>query len=131
MSDLNHLLREIQFKTISPELFDRIADETAESIADSKPKHNKPTQLRRFYDEIVMWHDKLKNNSDKYPEYIPFIKMLNAKVAYSKGRDHVDENYKKLMSHCLRQLDNEDVKTFFNFKLFMEAFMGFYKSYKR
>ncbi len=132
MNNLDYLLKEIQFTTISPELFDCIADKTADFIAESgNGNKNNPTQLRRFYDEIVMWHDKLKNNSDKYPEYIPFIKMLNAKVAYSKGRDHVDENYKKLMSHCLRQLDNEDVKTFFNFKLFMEAFMGFYKSYKR
>ena len=130
MSNIQHILPRITFDKISADLFDSIANEAARSVADSKNHVNKPTQLRRFYDEIVMWNDKLQNHRDKYPEYIPFIKMLNAKVAYAKGRNHVDDNFKDLMSHCMSELDNTNVETFFHFKLFMEAFMGFYKSHK-
>lgn len=51
--------------------------------------------------------------------------MLNAKAAYAKGRNHVTENFVRLISHCLNQVD--DIETLRNFKLFFEAFLGFYK----
>jgi CRISPR-associated protein Csm2 len=134
-------LKQISFATRSPDLFDRIADETAECIAQNK-KSNKSTQLRKYYDELCMWEQKIKqidkqlkdekgkdekDKVDKYKEYLPLIKMLNAKVAYAYGRNElVDKNFVDLMRHCLGQL-TEDKKTFETCKLFFEAFMGFYK----
>ena len=120
---------------LNKELFNRIASETAKTIAGNPSKHvNKSTQLRRFYDEIVMWEhktmllanikDKAKQQ-DKFNEMLPFIKMLNAKAAYAEGRKLVDKNYVNLISHCLAQV--EDQISMKHFKLFMEAFMGFYK----
>jgi CRISPR-associated protein Csm2 len=119
---------------IDPELFDGIADKTAKFIAtpvDEKKdgQKNKSTQLRKYYDELSMWEQKIKQNPEKYSEFLPLIKMINAKVAYANGRKLVDDNFLILMRHCLSQL-TEDKKTFENCKLFFEAFMGFYKVYK-
>ena len=115
----------IQLQPVSAELFDDVAKRTAVTIAGNS-RSNKPTQLRKFYDEIVMWETKVAMHPDKFEEYLPFIRMLNAKVAYAKGRNElVDENFVMLMSHCLGQVNS--VQTMRVFKLFMEAFMGFYK----
>lgn len=115
---------DIQLKNIKAELFDSVAKKAATTIADAK-NTNKPTQLRRFYDEIVLWESKASQHPDKFKEYLPFIRMINAKVAYALGRKLVDENFVSLINEGLRQVDSVD--TMRHFKLFMEAFMGFYK----
>ena len=84
----------IQFKNIEADLFDGVARQAAETIANNKKKElNKPTQLRRFYDEIVMWEAKSAANKDRFSEYLPFIRMINAKAAYALGRNLVDQNF--------------------------------------
>ncbi|MDP2901544.1 MAG: type III-A CRISPR-associated protein Csm2 [Methylovulum sp.] len=118
----------IQFAAKSADLFDEVANQTAITIADSGDK-NKSTQLRKYYDELCMWDQKIKQDKQKYVEYLPLIKMLNAKVAYANGRKLVDDNFVKLMRHCLSQL-NENEESFKTCKLFFEAFMGFYKMHK-
>jgi len=140
----------IDFKKLQTEikgeevfLFDEIADEMAYRISKYEDG-NKSSQLRKYYDEVLMWDKKIKN-PEQYFEYLPLIKMINAKVAYANGRGGnkplVDKNFVDLIRHCLGQLkspdkpENEDSKkkalaTFTNFKLFFEAFMGFYKVYK-
>jgi CRISPR-associated protein Csm2 len=126
----------IKFNGITHELFDSVAMEVAEIISQPKDKNgkfdskkNKSTQLRKYYDELCMWDQKIKQQPEKYKEFLPLIKMLNAKVAYAKGRELVDQNFVDLMRHCLGQL-TEEKKTFETCKLFFEAFMGFYKMYK-
>lgn len=115
----------IDLKSVQADLFDDVARRAAATIAENR-KSNKPTQLRKFYDEIVMWEIKAAMHRDRFGDYLPFIRMLNAKVAYAKGRNNlVDENFVTLMSHCLQQVDS--VESMRVFKLFMEAFMGFYK----
>ena len=114
----------IQLKTIKADLFDNVAQNAATTIADNR-NSNKPTQLRRFYDEIVLWESKVNQQPEKFEEYLPFIRMINAKVAYALGRKLVDPNFVKLINDGLRQVDSVD--TMRHFKLFMEAFMGFYK----
>ncbi len=111
---------------LSPDLFDRIARETAKAIAgDSRNQANKPAQVRQFYDELVMWEEKTRAAPERFPEFLPFIRMLNAKAAYSLGRRHVDRNFTALIACCLGQVD--DPATLRNFKTFFEAFLGFYK----
>ncbi len=125
---------DIKFGTAMPEqLFADIAQEKARTIAAAGGgRKNKSTQLRKFYDELVMWQEKiaLEQNSEarqqRYKEHAPFIKMLAAKVAYARGRDHVDTCFEKLFTHVIRQIDSPD--TLKHAKLFMEAFMGFYKA---
>lgn len=98
---------------------------TNERTAANK-KENKPTQLRRFYDEMCLWHEKVLQKPEEFSTFLPLIKMLKAKVAYAKGRGHVDADYEALLRHCIDQVDSSaklaQCKTFF------EAFMGFYKA---
>lgn len=120
-------------------LFADIAQAAARTIAEAgknkftgRLEKNKPSQLRKFYDELVMWHDKLafEKTADaraaKYRELAPFIKMMNAKVAYARGRGHVDQNFEQLFSHLIRQIACP--ATLKNAKLFMEAVLGFLKA---
>ncbi|MGB0848568.1 MAG: type III-A CRISPR-associated protein Csm2 [Thiolinea sp.] len=115
--------------TINPELFNGVAMRTAQALATGKQFMNKSTQIRRFYDELLMWHSKAEANEAKFAEYLPFIRMLNAKVAYAEGRKHVDANFTLFMQHCLGQVDS--VETLRRFKLFFEAMLGFYKLEKK
>lgn len=128
-------IRGIDFgKDISAELFGDIAQSKARLVAQSgkDSRKNKSTQLRRFYDELVMWNDRVQaeitpeKRAGKYTELAPYIKMLNAKVAYAKGRGHVDDTFVAIYSRCIKQI--QDVETLRHGKLFIEAFMGFYKA---
>ncbi|ESQ14171.1 MAG: type III-A CRISPR-associated protein Csm2 [Thiohalocapsa sp. PB-PSB1] len=109
---------------LDPELFNGIAKRCAKAIGDNKTC-NKPSQLRRFYDELVMWQTKVGADNARFQEVRPFILMLNAKAAYAQGRDLIDPNFVKLLERCLRQAT--DAKTLGYAKLFVEAFLGFYK----
>jgi CRISPR-associated protein Csm2 len=118
-------------KEIDDNLFADIAQAKARAIAEEgRGRKNKSTQLRKFYDELVMWHDKVFEHGidreAKYKELAPFIKMLCAKVTYAKGRDHVSEGFEKLFTHVIRAISGPD--TLKQAKLFIEAFMGFYKA---
>ena len=84
--------------------------------------------MRRFYDEVCLWEEKVRVNEARFNEFLPFIKMLNAKVAYAKGRNLVDSSFTGMMETCLKQVDSPS--TFYSFKTFFEAFMGFYKMHK-
>lgn len=126
-------LERIKFKKgdMPDNIFSDIASEAADYIAEKNSNSNKSTQLRKFYDELVMWHDKVHNEQkekreEKYSELAPYIKMLNAKVAYACGRKLVDEKFKELFTRCIRQIDDPD--TLKNCKLFMEALIGFRKA---
>jgi len=121
---------------LSAELFDTIAKDKAVCIREAGgARINQSTQLRKFYDELVMWFDKvnLERTKDaktlKYTEVEPFIKMMNAKVAYARGRGHVDECFEQMFSHLIRQITDAD--SLKHAKLFMEAFMGFYKAQEK
>jgi CRISPR-associated protein Csm2 len=112
-------------RKIDPELFNSVAQVAARDVADCSPNTNKSTQLRRFYDEIVMWHEKIMLHPEKFDDYLPYVRMLNAKAAYAEGRKLVDGAWVDLVGHCVSQVNS--VETMRSFKLFFEAFMGFYK----
>jgi len=117
---------------LDPNLFADIAQAKARAIAkEGQGEKNRSSQLRKFYDELVMWHDKVfehgvVDRTAKYTELAPFIKMLCAKVTYAKGRGHVSNGFEKLFTHVIRAIDTPG--TLKQAKLFIEAFMGFYKA---
>jgi CRISPR-associated protein Csm2 len=112
-------------KPLDEELFNGTAEYAAQVIAIAD-KSNKPTQLRRFYNELVLWESRVSQRPKMFEEYLPFIRMLNAKAAYAHGRNKlVDENFVKLLQHTLKEVKNAETLT--TCKLFWEAFMGFYK----
>ena len=130
-------------KNLTPELFDKTAENWAKRIAfesdengnilkDSRGTErlskNMPTQLRRFYDELVMWDERgAKPNSD-FNSILPFVYMMKSKVAYARGRGNVDKTFQNFINKMIGQIT--DQKTLNNAKLFMEAMMGFYKQYR-
>ena len=69
----------------SEELFSEIAQENAKRIAEDgkdrwgNQKNNKSSQLRKFYDELVMWHDKVYRHRDYFDagallyEHVPLL----------------------------------------------------------
>jgi CRISPR-associated protein Csm2 len=135
-------------KNLRDDLFFEVAKEKASEIFQGgldqrgNQSKNKSTQLRKFYDELCMWSDKVHSNIKlekdqksepvrkvRYEQSAPFIKMMNAKVAYAKGRGHVDESFEAMFSHCIKTIS--DAETLKHAKLFMEAFMGFYKAQEK
>ena len=107
-------------KALNPDLFDGIARRVAQAIATAAPYANKPAQIRQFYDELVMWEERARQNPDRFADYLPFIRMLNAKAAYAEGRKHVDKTFVALMAHGLRQVENP--ATLRNFNSFSKPF---------
>jgi len=107
------------------ENFARKLDESANAGGRDSGK-NKPTQIRRFYDELVGWHDRIGDDQEKFNQYIAFIKMLNAKAAYAQGRNLVTQDFVNWFKECIAQV--ESPKTLRNFRLHFEAVLGFLKS---
>ncbi len=113
---------------VADDLFSDVAQDMASQL-----QTNTANQVRRFYNELVMWHDKVyaergeAAREAKYQELAPYIKMLNAKVAYAKARKHVDEDFEGMFSRCIKEIN--DATSLKYGKLFMEAFIGFHKVY--
>jgi CRISPR-associated protein Csm2 len=72
-----------------------------------------------------MLQDKVGSSRERFDEHNPFIQMLKAKVAYAEGREKVDNRYASLLRHVVDQAVDEHALK--QARLFMEAFMAFYK----
>ncbi len=112
----------------SPELFNKEAEEFAKSFInrEQRGEMNKATQIRRFYDEPVSWQERVNGNDAEFKKYEAFIKMLNAKVAYAKGRRLVDDTFEKWFRDCIAATTNAHALN--NFRLHFEAVLGFLKA---
>ena len=107
---------------IDPDLFSTKAEALASLVfKESNKKLNNPTQIRKFYDEVL----RFKSNTDEFEVLLPYIKMLNAKAAYAMGRDLMSKSFKDFISTSIKQIENRD--DFEVFANFFEAFIGFYK----
>lgn len=113
----------------SPRLFAEVAERAAAEVAGGDTQKNKASQLRRFYDELVMWQEKVGRDSARFQECEPYIRMMKAKAAYAQGRDHVDANFRALFDRIVDQA--KDADTLRQAKLFFEAFMAFYKVHRK
>jgi len=115
---------------LDPELFNGHAKAAAQEVSRDDPYRNKSSQLRRFYDELINWETRisqqpLDQQAEKFAEFLPFIRMLNAKAAYAEGRKLVDGTFVALLQHTLAEVTSAQSLT--TCKHFWEAFMGFYK----
>jgi CRISPR-associated protein Csm2 len=126
-------------KKIDPKLYSDIAEKMAKDLradydGDKKKKVNKPTQIRKFYDEVQRLNIeanklgfKSAEGQEKRDAVLPMIHMLTAKAVYARGRELVSENFVKFIKdavNCVKE--PEDLSVFANY---FEAFMGFYKFY--
>lgn len=109
------------------DLFSTLAEQAAITVGEAgKAKQkNKSSQLRRFYDELVMWQEKVGSSNEKFTDCEPYIRMLKAKVAYAAGRGHVDSNFRELLNRLIDQSTNAAQLRIA--KLFFEAFLAYYR----
>ena len=108
------------------ELFSKVANEWAAKIASAKPE-TKTTQMRNLYDYVLKLQEKanLKNESDFKAEILPFVKMLNSKVAYANTRKVASKEFVDMINDCVSQVNSKEGLD--TFKLFFEAVLGFSK----
>lgn len=112
-----------------PALFDTAAESIAQRLvaeADRSPTMNKTAQIRRFYDELVGWQERIAGDDEKFHQYEAFIRMLNAKVAYAKGRKLVGEDFERWFRDCIKSTINATALN--HFRLHFEAVLGFLKA---
>lgn len=120
-------------KQLHTDLFSERAEGWAKEISQAgENKKNKATQLRKFYDEVVRFDSIIKGvaadqQMQEFNTMLPYLKMLNAKVAYAEGRDLVSREFKDFIKKSLSKVN--DMDDFNAFAGFFEAFMGFYKYY--
>lgn len=125
---------------LNPTLFSEVAEAEAKKVYSSAEgkgrdvKKNKPTQLRRFFDEIIAFESRYKQMLCKNPgepekvfmQQLPFIHMLIPKVKYAEARNLVSRDFVELVKSAV--VDNlkqsADLKVLTSF---FEAFMGHYK----
>lgn len=130
MSDqLIKLKQLIKLEQLADNIFSDVAEQAAEVISETNKDCNKSSQLRKFYDELLMWNDKVWRSADPtatYAEVAPFVHMMRAKVAYAKGRRHVDDAFVGIFNHMIGQINSP--ATLKHAKLFFEAMLGFRKA---
>ncbi len=128
LNDLSEIKFASDMANLSEKIFSDYAESLAKQIATNGTK-NKRTQIRKFYDEIIMWDDKVNLDNNEYNKSKVLFKMMKAKIAYSLGREYIDENFKNMFNTLIDQVNNAN--TLRQFKLFFEAFMGYYRIEKK
>ncbi|MCM8611167.1 type III-A CRISPR-associated protein Csm2 [Accumulibacter sp.] len=121
-------LNEIDLATCPPdaELFNMRAEAVANRLNQAAGQANRPTQIRRFYDELVGWQERIDGDEEKFAQHLAFIRMLNAKVAYAQGRQLVDEEFVGWFRRCVATTTN--ARALHHFRLHFEAVLGFLKA---
>lgn len=89
------------------------------------------TQIRKFFDQVLDLNNRAKHSDDFDGEILPFVKMLNSKVAYASSRNSsggklINKAFVDMMNSCINQVDSKESLSVF--KLFFEAVIGFHKS---
>ena len=122
-------------KLVTPDLFSDLAEDAAKRVSsEASDKRNKATQLRRFFDDVLTFGSRLKElqgnaQREEFEKTLPYLKMLNAKVAYAKARDLISLEFKDFISISLKQVN--DLDDFKVFNALFEAFMGYYKFFEK
>jgi len=83
------------------------------------------TQYRQFYEKILELNDKAQGLSkvEFDVKILPFVKLLNSKVQYSKSRRHCGEKFEKMMDTSIKAVNSAEELQ--NFKYFLEAVIGY------
>jgi len=131
----------IRERPLNRDLFDGIARSIADSFVRfvDKGNYKKPygvsrTQIRRLYDEVKRFEQKLDGTDETWKKHEPFIRMIKSKLSYNiarakeKAKDSDTANgYKNLsefITKGINQAENEE-----NYRVFtalFEAVYGFY-----
>jgi CRISPR-associated protein Csm2 len=121
--ELQTFLKKINLAKPEPDMFDEIAENIANILKQGSRDKNKSSQIRRFYDELLRYKSHAQGDEEKFNQMLPFIRMLNARAAYAKSRNHVDENFTVFLRALLEQV--RDTSTLENACTTFEAVIGF------
>jgi CRISPR-associated protein Csm2 len=83
------------------------------------------TQFRHFYEKILELNDKAEGLTPNEFEIkiLPFVKLLNSKVQYSKSRRNCGAKFETMMEKSIEAVNS--VTELQNFKYFLEAVIGY------
>ena len=107
------------------ELLGEDAKNIAKLLNDGYGADISTTQFRQFYDKILELNDKAQglSEADFEVKILPFVKLLNSKVQYSKSRRNCGERFEKMMDRSIKKVNSEIELQ--NFKYFLEAIIGY------
>jgi len=130
------LVEDISFKEEDgqlAELFSSKAEEMAKLLNNRERKEReeryKPdistTQYRKFYEKILELNEKAKGLDEVAfkIKVLPFVKMLNSKVQYSKERKHSGSHFVVLMETSIKAVSSAHELQ--NFKYLLESIIGY------
>ena len=112
---MEELVNDISFKESDGKLEDMFstkAEKMAEILNDKNKKGIKSyksdistTQYRKFYEKILELNERAKGLDEEIfkIKILPFVKMLNSKVQYSKERKHCGNAFVKLMETSIKK----------------------------
>jgi len=106
-------------------LFGEDAKAMAKLLNDGYGADISTTQFRQFYEKILELNDKaqgLKPNEFAI-KVLPFVKLLNSKVQYSKSRRNCGDRFETMMDKSIYAV--ESATELQNFKYFLEAIIGY------
>ena len=106
-------------------LFGEDAKDIAKLLNDGYGADISTTQFRQFYEKILELNDKAQGLSEEEfdVKILPFVKLLNSKVQYSKSRRNCGERFEKMMDKSIKVVNS--VEELQNFKYFLEAIIGY------
>ena len=133
---MKKLVEDISFKEEDgqlAELFSSKAEEMAKLLNNRERKEReeryKPdistTQYRKFYEKILELNEKAKGLDEVAfkIKVLPFVKMLNSKVQYSKERKHSGSHFVVLMETSIKAVSSAHELQ--NFKYLLESIIGY------
>ena len=88
------------------------------------------TQLRKFYNDVLIIKTKINNAEDMELEFdiqLPYLNMLRAKVQYSESRKNIkklNSNFKWFINESLSQI--EDLNDFKVFCTLFESVIAYF-----
>ncbi len=113
------------------ELFSSNAKEIASKLSKGG---NTPTQLRRFYEQVVRYYDDIRFQptiplrDEALSRQMPYILMLESRVYEAYSKNKVNKDFKEFIDNCIAQLrSNPNFETLKIFKTLYEAVLGFSK----
>jgi len=132
---MKELVNDISFKESDGKLEDMFstkAEKMAEILNDKNKKGIKSykpdistTQYRKFYEKILELNERAKGLDEEIfkIKILPFVKMLNSKVQYSKERKHCGNAFVKLMETSIKKVNSAHELQ--NFKYLLESIIGY------
>jgi CRISPR-associated protein Csm2 len=127
--ELQDLLKKVDLAKPSAAMFDSVAEQIAKELSSDRRDKNKSAQVRKFYDEIVRYSDRHRGTArpdeDKilFERDLPFIRMICARAAYAKSREHVDGNFVTFIQDGVRKI--RTAEELHRFRDLFEAVIGF------